>query len=397
MRRSKLNDFFLTFLVLLIGSKGNIIAISDSLLLFTFYFSFIIFTRRSRRFPNKFKLFSIFYLIITFFYFLNFGWINITSSIRVYLKILIGVMVLLSLRGRFFLYFEKLVVNLALISIPLYCFQIFNYDLLKSFVGLLENSISFLDYRSDWYVNNFIFTLNDNAPYRNSGFAWEPKGFSNILVLAIIINLLRNNFKFTKSLFILYIAVISTFSTVGYIIIFIFLPLFIYQQKNKLSTLKYALILIFVFPILSLDFMTNKVINEALNRENNLKYVYANTNQETVSLGRFGSMQLAILDFPDNPIIGIGMQDKERTQGLYTRLVWVNGLADLLSRFGLVGVVFLVFSYLKSLDLLLMSFGVSRGKYILFAIFTSIFFASAVIIQPLFFIFQFYFLIKNNG
>jgi hypothetical protein len=59
------------------------------------------------------------------------------------------------------------------------------------------------------------------------------------------------------------------------------------------------------------------------------------TDKDNVTLGRFGSMQLALLDFAKNPILCIGMQDKFRTDSEFTHLVYVNGIADFLSRFGL--------------------------------------------------------------
>jgi len=398
--KSKHIDIFLTMLVLLMGAKGNIIAISDLLLVFSFCFSFIVFFKRNKSFPRAFKIFTIIYLLLTLLYFYKFGWINFTSSLRVYIKVITGVMVIILLDLRFFVYLEKLIVILAFISLPLYAFQLVDYELLKSFIGLVENNFKFLDYRSGWYVNNIVYTLNDNAMLRNSGFTWEPKGFANLLALATIINLLMYRFKLNRSIIILFIALLTTLSTAGFIIFFVFIPFFIYQQKNNLTILnilKLIFILIIAVPIFSLEFMSDKIINEVSYSENNLKYISAKTNNETVSLGRFGSMALAFIDFPANPIFGIGMQDRERTQAMYTRLVWVNGLADFLSRFGLFGIVFLLYSYSKSIRIVLKSCGVTKGSYTILLIFLSIFFASAVIIQPLFFAFQFYFLTKKNN
>jgi len=51
----------------------------------------------------------------------------------------------------------------------------------------------------------------------------------------------------------------------------------------------------------------------------------------------------------------------------------------------------------QKIRIVLKSFGVTKGSYTILLIFLSIFFASAVIIQPLFFAFQFYFLTKKNN
>lgn len=395
MIKSSSINIFLSSLVLLIGSKANVLAISDVFLVFSIVFTTFIFFKRKKIFPKSFKIFTLIYFFLTLIYLYKFGWINVTSSIRVYIKALLGVMIILLLRKDFFIHLEKLIVILASISIPFYILQLIDYELLKSIIGFHENTISFLDYRSDWYVNNVFFTLNDNALFRNSGFTWEPKGFANFLVIATIINLIRNNFTFNKSLLVLSVALLTTLSTVGFVIFFLLLPYFIYQQKNTLNLFKLSFMLIIALSIFRLDFMSEKIINEANTRENNLKYIFVKTQSETVSLGRFGSMALAFLDFPKNPVTGIGMQDSERTQGLHTRLIWVNGLADFLSRFGILGILFLIITYSKSINLILKDFGVNKGKNTILFIFLSIFFASAVIIQPLFFAFQFYYIIDK--
>ena len=102
---------------------------------------------------------------------------------------------------------------MAYISLPFFVLQLFDYQLAKVFVGLIENNLTFLNYRSDWYANNIIFTINDNAMFRNSGFAWEPKGFANLLVLGTIINLLINQFKFNRSIIVLTVALLTTLSS----------------------------------------------------------------------------------------------------------------------------------------------------------------------------------------
>lgn len=379
------------------GAKGSVIAISDLLLSFTCGFAILLFIYRRKPLPNAFKLFTIAYVFLTLCYFLKFGWINPTSSFRVYLKVLTGVLVVLLLKERFFIYLERAIVILAYISLPFFLFQLIDYQSIKSFVGVVENNISFLNYRSGWYVNNIIFTINDNAMFRNSGFAWEPKGFANLLALGTIINLLINRFKINWSTIVMTIALLTTISTAGYVIFFSLLPIFIFQQKSNFNIVSFSLIILVLLPIFTLDFMYEKIIREFNNSENNLKYISAKTDQKTVSLGRFGSLELAFKDFPANPIIGIGMQDIERTQGENVRLVWVSGLADYLSRFGLVGIAFLLYSYSRSIKLILNRFGTRKGNYTIMLIFLFIFFASAVVIQPLFFGFQFYYLTKKRN
>jgi hypothetical protein len=260
-------------------------------------------------------------------------------------------------------------------------------------VGLPENTIPGLDYRGSWYVNNLIFTLNDNAQFRNSGIAWEPKGFANLLVIAIVINLLRHRFTLNKGLSILFLAAISTFSTTAFIILFSLVPaIFIVNFRSEYKGIFLALSLIFGAIIFNLELVGDKIFKEVEEREAHFVYLEMETDQKAISLGRFGSMQMALMDLPKNPVFGIGMQDKYRTDSEFTHLVYVNGIADFLSRFGIAGMAFLFFCYYKSSKRYFEGMRV-KGSIYFFLAMMIIFFASAIIINPLYFAFQFYFLI----
>lgn len=384
-------DKLLVALLVFIGAKGNLIAISDITLILVLFFSFYHFRKRGRKYTKKFALFTGAYALLTVVYFLKFDWVNPTSTLRVYLKLLIGYHIISVVGVVFLEYFRKLVYKLALISLPLYLIQLVAYDQLKSIIGIIESTIPALDYRGDWYVNSFFFTLNDNGMFRNSGFAWEPKGFASILDVSIILGLMQNGFKLNRSILIQLVALTTTFSTAGYLVICVAVPLLfilnIKSREKKMISIIFGSILVVM--ISSLDFMYDKITREIENREAHLVYIDAETNLPSVTLGRFGSLALAAKDFPKNPIVGIGMQDKERTQGKHTRLVWVSGIADFLSRFGLLGIAFLIYSYYISSKRIVSVYKM-KGSGVLVITFMMIFFASAVIISPLFFAFQFF-------
>lgn len=383
-------DKLLVLLTLFIGSKGNLLAISDVTLLGVFLFSLYHFQRRGKKYTKKFALFTIAYLLITLLFFAKFEWINITSSLRLFLKLVVGYQVVSVVGLNFLLHFERYIYIFAAISLPFYGLQLISYEGLKVFIGFFENVIPSFDYRGDWYVNSFFFTLNDNAEFRNSGMAWEPKGFANMLDLAIVFNLMRNSFKLNKQVVVMLIALVTTFSTLGYLVLCVTIPLLyvINIQSREKKVVAFFLGITLLVSVLSLDFMYSKITREIEDRESHFVYIDSETDAASVTLGRFGSMALAVRDFPSNPWIGIGMQDKERTQGRHTRLVWVSGLADLLSRFGLIGMVFLVYSYSKAGKMITAAFNY-KGGIAITIMFMMIFFASAVVINPLFFCFQF--------
>lgn len=389
-------NLFLVLILLFISAKGSIIALSDLTLVFALLVSIHVFIKRRLVIDRIFVFVVIGYLCITALYLWEFGWINVTSSSRVLLKLILGYTVIKSVQEDLFLIFERIVVKLALISLPLYAVQLVSFSTLKSLVGWFESLFPALNYRGDWYVNTFFFTMNENGMYRNSGFAWEPKGFATFLVFAILINLMRNQFRSNKSLIILLIALTTTLSTVGFFVV-VTCVFYVYfrNQKTTVSKLYIPLYLVLSFGVFSLDFMYDKIENEVDNRSSHLKYVDVETDANSITLGRFGSMQLALLEFPKHPLIGIGMQDSERIQGKHTYLVWVNGLADWLSRFGILGILFLLISYVLSSKWLFYYFN-AKGAWAWVIACFFLFFASAVIINPFFMAFQCYGFTKGS-
>ncbi|MFN5294057.1 MAG: O-antigen ligase family protein [Flavobacteriales bacterium] len=387
----------LVLLLLVIASKGNAIAVSDALLVVTFLLSAYIFRQKMTPIPRFLYWLVGGYAVLTGIYFLKFGEINFTSSMRFLLKMMTGVLSVLALGNYLFLRFERYMRFFAATSLVFFSIQLIDYSTLKQLVGLLEKVIPALDYREDWYVNNFLFTLNDNAPTRNSGMAWEPKGYANLLLLALIIQLLISKLKMNRYSYLYIVALLSTQSTTALVVLATAIPaIFVYNAHLQYRVLALFGGLAVCALVFSLDIVGPKIQREFEESEAHLIYIEAETDQKAITLGRFGSWKLAMMDLPKNPLVGIGMQDKFRTEGEHTHLVYVNGLADYLSRFGILGMVFLGYCYVKSTRSLFQRYRV-RGWFFFFITIISIFFASAIVINPLYFALQFFFLLPDTA
>ncbi|MFN6085708.1 MAG: hypothetical protein ACK476_12395, partial [Fluviicola sp.] len=107
---------------------------------------------------------------------------------------------------------------------------------------------------------------------------------------------MRNQFRSNKSLIILLIALTTTLSTVGFFVV-VTCVFYVYfrNQQTTISKLFIPLYLVLSFGVFSLDFMYDKIENEVDNRSSHLKYVDVETDANSITLGRFGSMQLALL------------------------------------------------------------------------------------------------------
>ena len=309
------------------------------------------------------------------------------------------------LKYDFFEIFHQVVYILAFISLPFFILQIINFDFTFSLVGLIQNSFSFLEFNNDVFANNLFFSMeSDGAMFRNSGFAWEPKGFANFLILAIIINSILYDFKINKKMIILVIALITTFSTVGYIVLFTGFAGFLFiNNKIKIYYVIIAFIVFLIVLISENDFIFDKVSNEIYTMQDQADMIYDKRFFESRSLGRFGSLLVDYNDFIKHPIFGYGIQRKDtsriqlRTQAKYnyTKLVRVNGFSDRLVTFGLVGILFYIISLYRGFKRYLLYYNKKGAVFILF-IFLMIEFATTLTTDPFWMMFLFLFLINEK-
>jgi len=272
------------------------------------------------------------------------------------------------------------------------------FDSMFYFVGFLQNSISILEFKNEVFANNLLFTIDKTgAVYRNSGFAWEPKGFSNFLILAMIINTIINNFKLNKKMIVLIIALMTTFSTVGYIILFTgFFAYFVINKKIGLNFIIPLLILISGIFISNSDFIYKKIINEIYTMEDQADMIYDKRYFKSRSLGRFGSLLVDYNDFIKHPILGYGIYRKDsgfiqlRTQAKYanTKLVRVNGFSDRLATFGIVGMICYILAIFSGFRNYLKYYN-HRGAFFILIIFIMIEFATNLLTDPFWMIFLF--------
>ena len=151
--------------------------------------------------------------------------------------------------------------------------------------------------------------------WRNSGCAWEPGLYSIMLSMAILFNIYHNNgIRLNKRFFILLIALITTFSTTGYIIaMIIFACYFMFSKKNRIVH-KIIYIIIFgitFFFIYELPFMSNKIEQrgQVENFTTNSGAMEWYEKEDIIyTPDRFEGIYLDYLNFLANPIIGYGIQ-----------------------------------------------------------------------------------------
>lgn len=314
--------------------------------------------------------------------------------IAYYLSLIaIAFFVITTLGASFFKYYEKIVYFLAVLSILLLVIQVIYEPLLVQLAKLVERLLFIPP--SEKYTTMVIYTINhNNTPgFRNCGFAWEPGPYSVLLIIAIFFRFLINGIKFDKHIIVFIIAILTTFSTTGYIGLIALLAFFLYNKRKKILLIAGPIfILVTTFAFLSLPFLKEKIFEQFYSSEDVLKSEMMRTDDTKVSIGRFSGFLLNLEDLKNNPVFGYGGQIKEETvaSNMGLGITSTSGLGNWIAQFGIVGLLILIITYYRSINKIL-SENQYRGLTFIALTFLIVGFAFNLLNTVLFFCVMFYY------
>jgi len=390
-------DFFLVFLVLL--TTVNPFFVSNKYVqLFTFILvSLNLFIKRKNLYLNItiINIFILYAILVTIQGIIwDFNLFSLFSSF-----ILMYVYTYFLYKTYYFDLFELLenaIYYLTIISLTLY----FSHLIIPSFGSILENIITFLKPLSADVERHsrslIIYTYRpDNTTYldiaRNSGFAHEPGAFALLLNLAIVTNFLKTRVLISRRNILYIIAIITTFSTAGYLALFVLITLLI---KNRGSRVFYVLVYIatsLAFGYYSIDseFMVEKV-----------SYQYEeqfNTSLDQQNSGRFMGIRKSLLVLSKYPLTGRGLTSASMPISSFDPEYASYGWFSYISKLGLIfGSIFIWF-YIKGMrNWILFK---TNSNLIFIIVTTSLFInlsSQTYIIKPFFLIFLFIGLFNNQ-
>lgn len=191
----------------------------------------------------------------------------------------------------------KILAFLSLISIPFYILNQFG------FYGFEFNEIKTI----------ILFTFREKISHegnvRSSGMFWEPGAYAGYLLLALLFIALKNG-KFTlgvykKESFWIVIALITTQSTTGYLILLLILSMHALQNYKWGKIVVFpAILLISLGAYTSLPFLKDKVEQQFITS--------TEMSKGDVSNSRFGSLKMDMEYIRAQPLIGNGLDIKTR-------------------------------------------------------------------------------------
>ena len=222
--------------------------------------------------------------------------------------------------------FISIVYHIALVTLVIWILCLI--PSIKNAIMQLANRLPDLGFDNILEIRGFTKTMETIYIYtfdlaseknRNFGPFWEPGRYTIYLNIALALNLFKNNtpLKNKKNLILIFTN-ITTFSTTGYLVLFMIL--LAYSLNEKMSFLQKALLFltfaILTVYVLQLDFMTEKINNNM-----------ASDSTES----RFTAMAYHFMQIQEHPYLGYGIN----LSSVFNELEGSpNGLTDLMRYWG---------------------------------------------------------------
>jgi hypothetical protein len=377
--KNKTNHFLVLLLVLFAGVANPIfLEITNSLI--PILLSLLIYISRGEKLTRKAVKIYIFFIFFILAYFFKYnGDFDPMFTFRLFVYITFPYLVISVVKQEFFKIYEHIIYVFACISLPLFLVQAVAYYQLLSVLEKLQGFLM-IPPMENWreYANVIFFTVNRGTnvaggALRNCGFAWEPGGFANFLILAIIINLARNNFSFKNNfkLKILLITLITTFSTTGFLALGFVVLWFFFNSNVKNRIVLTPFFIIVLGSAIFLPFMSEKISTLSTDPQSILNEVSGRSfdTGNSYSIGRFAGLLMNFEDFKSHPIIGYGGHGEETWAAKNeVNVASINGLGRWLSMFGSIGFMMFIFAYIKSFKSLALLYNFKKPILLLGAI-----------------------------
>jgi hypothetical protein len=356
--REKLDYFFLFFqFVVFVGLVRQFLP--DMFLLINLLLVILLLILKKRfRVNADLLIISFTYLLICILPILKYG-LEIGIYIGFYIRLLTAFFIVMYYKEKLPLYFENLTFILALISLPLFLVQLINPFLFNIFTPLSEAIIppENLAESSNQLIAHkylFVYILNGWAPYRNSGFAWEPAAFGGMLCWALLFNLFKYRFEFNRKMLILLIAALTTFSLGTYSCLVVIMALLFIRKSVRYGLYISIGSIIIYFYLISLPIVQQNIetMSEKINKQpvliEGVKKEELNSTEVSRIAGAYVNLQYFVT-WPWGYGLATNVEDAKYLGNS------PNGLMTMFVRWGIAGVSILLISAYKLIRYLAIS------------------------------------------
>jgi len=349
--------YLVTLLFLLLSANANFLSSSDLWWSLILIFMCIVAISKKLFRPADLKIIGIFSLVYLVFVAIRDLFINglgadfLLSEVIFLVKfVYLSFVFCTILKEKAAVYIVNVMLHLTILSFVFYALQLLGLgDYIYKYSTALNLQAQDV---IPGYTNFLFFSFTKGFhDYSNSGFVWEPGSFGCFLIIALMLNLFLNNFKFDKKSNIFIIGVITTLATTDYLALLVVFFLVYRYKVPKLNFWAIALLLISAAIVVTVPLLGGKIAQtyyEDLDDLNRLKYleVFYKHNNMSIPLNRFSSMIYIFNTFGFKLILGMTNKYNIIMNKAYNINI-SNGIFDFLAKFGLVGFVYLIYRYSK--------------------------------------------------
>ena len=338
-------DYFLGYLIFAF-SGVTFFTQRKELLLLAFFLMLFFFIKSNKNIDGLF--FSVFFLQIIIslgqlFYFQNFTAESFVGNLIIWLLPYFYI----KAAGKSFV---KVYINL------MYFFTLIGFvfwigiNISQSFLDTLDQMVKSLNLDPVGLENFIIFNTEHFRPgdimIRNPGPFNEGGTYATYLSFAIGLNLLQTGKLFERRTIIFLIALLTTFSSAGYIAFFFILSTyFLVNKKMSLKVFVFPIIVIIsVYGFMNIEFLSNKIIKQYESQTSG--------NPELYRIGRFGGMLADVEQLQKYPIFGRGIYTDDRyysySDVLVNRTSSPMGIMAFITRYGLIfGIAYFIILFMS--------------------------------------------------
>ncbi|WP_234736780.1 hypothetical protein [Tellurirhabdus bombi] len=237
------------------------------------------------------------------------------SLLSILIRLLLVYLVIHVCGLRFIRYYIDIILVSALISLPIY-FLTFFPGVEQFLIQNIANTFFKPPFSvaSSMYEGNpsmIVYTFNQLAEEkfistiikRNSGPFWEPGAFAVFMTLALLFNLQHEKKFSTRRNWLLIFTMLTTFSTAGYITLFMIIVGYVISSDTVRKSTKIASLLI-LLPTVVLVYSQTEFMSGKIN-----KNISASKSDNS---SRFGSAYFDFVDLARSPLIGFGRLSENR-------------------------------------------------------------------------------------
>lgn len=289
-------------------------------------------------------------------------------------------------KNKFFYVFEKVIYVLTIIALTIW--------LCHQFIPVFKIRIEYLldimnshnpQVRHYGIIYTYWSQLDQNFGFsRNAGFSWEPGAFAVLIIYGIVINYVHNISLFSIKNIPYYAALISTFSTAGYISLGILTLLTVKQKKNQIfGYLIFPILIYFAIKTYSnADFLQQKVESQ-INEQTQEKL-------ESESNGRILGARKSLYVFALHPLIGRGLLSITKPEDISDAEFADYGWLSYVSRFGFILAFVFMFFFIRGIYKFVRSGGYGIYEFVIITIAIMINLSSQVGIGSFYFMIFFF-------